>query len=190
MKEKKAVVRYSIEEDQDGYPCTTVEIDIDNNGKIVTKKLRDYLKEDIDESLHEFIRGNVLLATRYFNHRVKAFMSKIVMGGGNPMNVDKFSYKGEFQDRGAAHVHGTLWVKLHVIEKLRKLSDGTFITKTKYERKKRKEDYEEPFVGIMGAFRKFKNDTFNDDDDDNLSLRSSTNSLLSVLMKMKWAKRW
>ena len=51
------------------------------------------------------------------------------------MNVDKFSYKGEFQDRGAGHVHGTLWVKIYVIEKLRKLEDGTLITAKKYEEK-------------------------------------------------------
>ena len=45
-----------------------------------------------------YIRENVLLATRFFNHRVKGFMSRIVMGGGNPMNVDKYTYKGEFPD--------------------------------------------------------------------------------------------
>ena len=88
------------------------------------------------------------------------------MGGGNPMNVDKFSYKGEFQDRGAAHVHGTLWVKMHVIEKLKRLKDGSFITKTKYNREKRKEAFDEPFKGITEAFRKFKNEKFTDDDDD------------------------
>ena len=51
-----------------------------------------------------YIRENVLLATRFFNHRVKGFMSKIVIGGGNPMNIDKYTYKGEFQERGAGHV--------------------------------------------------------------------------------------
>ena len=56
-----------------------------------------------------YIRENVLLATRFFNHRVKGFMSRIVMGGGNPMNVDKYTYKGEFREGGAGHVHGTLW---------------------------------------------------------------------------------
>merc|ERR1711888_434643 len=85
--------------------------------------LANYLKEEVSESLHEFIRGNVLLATRYFNHRVKAFMKDIVMGGGNPMKVDKYSYKTEFQDRGAGHIHGTLWVKLHSIEKLCKIKE-------------------------------------------------------------------
>ena len=96
LREKVASVSYNIEEDQDGFPKTTVKITIDKDGKKETKELRDFLKEDIDESLHECIRGNVLLATRFFNHRVKRFMSKIVMGGGNPMNVDKFEYKEEF----------------------------------------------------------------------------------------------
>ena len=50
--------------------------------------------------------------TLFFNHRVKAFLSNIVMGGGNPMMVECFSYKTEFQDGGAGHVHGVLWVKL------------------------------------------------------------------------------
>ena len=62
----------------------------------------------VKEALHEFIRGNVLVATQYFNHRVKAFMTEIVMGGGNPMKVENFSYKTEFQDRGPGHIHGIL----------------------------------------------------------------------------------
>ena len=58
------------------------------------------------------------------------------MGGGNPMNVDKYSYKTEFQARGAGHIHGTIWVKIHVIEELRRLGNGTLITKKKYKEKK------------------------------------------------------
>ena len=42
-------------------------------------------------SLHELIRGNVLLATRYFNQRVKKFFNKIVMGKNNPMNVEYYT---------------------------------------------------------------------------------------------------
>ena len=110
-----------------------MKVNILKNGEIISKELREFLDEEVNESTHEFIRGNVLLATRFFNHRVKSFINEIVMGGGNHMNVDKFSYKAEFQDRGAGHVHGTLWVKIHVIEKLRKLGDGTLITTEKYE---------------------------------------------------------
>ena len=76
--------------------------------KTRTDPIRKYIEEHLDDTLHECIRGNVLMATRYFNHRVKSFIKNIVMGGGNPMMVDKFAYKTEFQDRGAAHVHGVL----------------------------------------------------------------------------------
>ena len=98
-----------------------------------------------------------MLATRYFNHRVKAFMKYIAMGGGNPMNVDKFSYKAEFQARGAAHVHGVLWVKMHVIEELRRLDDGSLISKQKYEQEDLSKPYTKPFKGITKAFNKFRN---------------------------------
>ena len=125
LREKNVTMKYMIEDDDEGNPTTMVYVEYEKNGKSNTKKLREYIEEEIDESFHESIRGHVLLATRYFNHRVKAFMKDIVMGGGNPMHVDKFTYKTEFQERGAGHVHGTLWVKIHVIEKLRKLPDGS-----------------------------------------------------------------
>ena len=56
-----------------------------------------YLEEEADSSLHEMIRNNVILATRYFNHRVKKFMDIIVMGDNNPMMVEYYTYKVEFQ---------------------------------------------------------------------------------------------
>ena len=40
------------------------------------------------------------------------------MGKNNPMNVQKNFYKVEFQDRGAGHIHVTLWLQLDKIEKL------------------------------------------------------------------------
>jgi hypothetical protein len=113
LKDKEGLIlRYVIEEDDDGYPSTTIYVEYKKNDQMNTKKIREYIEDEVHESLHECIRGNVLLATRYFNHRVKAFMKNIAMGGGNPMYVDKFSYKAEFQARGAAHVHGILWEKL------------------------------------------------------------------------------
>ena len=72
----------------------------------------------MNTSHHELIRGNVLLATRYFNQRVKKFFSKIVMGKNNPMIVEYYTYKVEFQERGAGHIHGTLWLDLSAIENL------------------------------------------------------------------------
>jgi hypothetical protein len=81
----------------------------------------------------------VLLATRYFNHRVKAFISNIAMGGGNPMMVEYFSYKTEFQERGAGHIHGVLWVKLYKIEKLCRLPDNSLVLLTKDEKREKHE---------------------------------------------------
>ena len=51
------------------------------------KNLEQFLEEDIDESLHELIRRNVLTATRNFHHRVDAFKTEIIMGKNNPMKV-------------------------------------------------------------------------------------------------------
>ena len=157
LREKKSTLRYLIEENEEGFPATSIYVDYEEKGEIKTKKIRDYIKEEMDESLHESIRGHVLLATRYFNHRVKAFMKDIVMGGGNPMHVDKYTYKTEFQERGAGHVHGTLWVKIHVIEELRKLPDGMLISKEKYEQEKHSTAFTRPFRGITKAFNKFRN---------------------------------
>ena len=64
------------------------------------------------------------------------------------MNIDKFTYKTEFQSRGAAHVHGTLWVKLHKIEKLRKLKDGRLVSPKQFGKEKSQEGHTQPFVGI------------------------------------------
>ena len=168
LREKQNVknIRYQIENDADGYPKTQIIIDYIKDQENQSNTLEVYLKEEVEESLHEHIRGNVLLATRYFSHRVKAFINEIVMGGGNPMNVDKFSYKTEFQDRGAGHVHGTLWVKLHVIGKLRRLNDGSLVTKSKYESENMNAPFQTPFDGLSNAFKKFKYEQFGDEDDD------------------------
>ena len=81
-------------------PETLITVEFKKNGLLFELPIADYIKQEIKESLHEIVRGNVLIATRYFNHRVKAFTRDIIMGGGNLMNVDKFHYKTEFQDRG------------------------------------------------------------------------------------------
>ena len=71
------------------------------------KPLEQFLDEDVEESKHELIRGNVVMATRYFHHRVKAFISKIVMAKSNPMNVKNYTYKVEFQGRGIVSYFGS-----------------------------------------------------------------------------------
>ena len=71
-----------------------------------SKKLDLFLQEDADESLHESIRTNVFTATRTFMKRVTSFKTHILMGVNSPMNIKRFSWKIEYQGRGAGHVHG------------------------------------------------------------------------------------
>ena len=92
-------------------------------GRDIDKTLQQFLSEDVDESLHEMIRTNVLTATRNFNHRVEAFKYKILNGKNNPMKVKHLSYRVEFQGRGAAHIHGTLWLDIKEIEKSAKFKE-------------------------------------------------------------------
>ena len=60
--------------------------------------MKNFIKEDVQESLHELVRGNVITAARY--------------------------YHVEFQDRGAGHIHGTLWLNLKKIENMVKDANG------------------------------------------------------------------
>ena len=124
IRERGWTIRHSIEEDEDGYPSTSIYVDYEKNGKQHSERVQELLKSEVDDSIHECIRGNVLLATRFFNHRVKQFMNEIAMGGGNPISVYKYPYKVEFQDRGAGHVHGTLWVNLHTIDSMRVIQNA------------------------------------------------------------------
>ena len=81
----------------------------------VEKPLADFLKEDVNESLHEMIRANVLTASRNFHHRVEAFKKEILYGLNSPMKIKHLSYRVEFQGRGAAHIHGTIWLDIKEI---------------------------------------------------------------------------
>ena len=65
------------------------------------KSFDDFLKEDVEESNHDLIRGNVVAATRYYDHRVKCFLRDVVLNKSNPMSVRYYTYKVEFQARGA-----------------------------------------------------------------------------------------
>ena len=89
--------------------------------------LDKYLKEEADKTRHEYIRENVLTLTRIFNNRVKAFIAEVVMNSTNPMCVYKWSYKTEFQQRGAAHVHGVMWLNMNALEKVCQLKSGELI---------------------------------------------------------------
>ena len=93
------------------------------------KPILKFIQEDCGESEHELIRGNVVTATRYFHHRVKSFVSKVVMNKGNPMSVQYYSFRVEFQQRGAGHIHGILWLDLAKLEKLQEKAGKLVVLK-------------------------------------------------------------
>ena len=88
------------------------------------KPINQFIDEEVEESHHSLIRGNVMTATRYFQHRVKAMISKVITAKSNPMCVKDWSYKVEFQQRGAGHIHGIIWLDLRGLEKLVEGEDG------------------------------------------------------------------
>ena len=79
--------------------------------------LQYYLDKHMDKTKHEAIRKSVLNATRNFNHKVKAFYRHIIKGSDSRMSIGFYTYRIEFQDRGAGHVHGVLWVDWDAFEK-------------------------------------------------------------------------
>ena len=78
------------------YTCKddgTTETIVKSKGKRkIEKELSSFLDEDVDESLHELIRSNVLTATRTFHHRVETFKKEIIFGKNNLMKVKQISY--------------------------------------------------------------------------------------------------
>ena len=145
--EKGYTMSYSVEK-VDGHWKQTIEGKT-NDGK--WKPLKEFLTEEVDESQHELIRCNVVTATRYFDHRVKCFLRDIVMDDSNPMSVIYFTYKVEFQARGAGHVHGTLWLDLHQLENLVRRNGRLVKPDTEHTSEIR------PLKGISKAFKSLKN---------------------------------
>ena len=72
--------------------------------------LEDFLQQDQNQSKHDFIKDNILRQTLVFDNRVKEFISTIMMNKEGPFCVKYYNYRVEFQLRGAAHIHGTIWV--------------------------------------------------------------------------------
>ncbi len=91
----------------------TYEILTDTRGWIT---MEDYMENEMDETLHEVLRKNVVTATRNYQARVQALMQTIVRNPTNPLSVKHFSSKLEFAARGAAHNHGVLWLDIERIE--------------------------------------------------------------------------
>ena len=150
--------KYKVVTDEDGNLDTVVKGRI-KGGK--WKLLKQFIEEDVDESLHELVRGNVLTATRYFQHRVKNFISKVMMGKRNPMCVSYYTYKVEFQDRGAGHIHGTMWLRLDDLQDMHRGGDGELKPLDKADKKKN----EGELKGLKRAFLRLKKNIKLDDDD-------------------------
>ena len=112
------------------------------------KPLDEFLRENV--SKHEFIKKNLLNATLNFQHRVKMFVNKIIMSKFNPMSINFHSYKVEFAIRGAAHIHGVLWVdweKCEAVPDEEIMIDGEKVTINHMER-------------IKSVLRDIKNDEY------------------------------
>ena len=90
-------------------------------------ELKEYLEKKVDSSKHELIRRHVFTATRNYHHRVKAFIHDIVTDKNNPMQVEYWSTKVEFQGRGTAHNHGVIWVDMKKMELINIDDDGKWI---------------------------------------------------------------
>ena len=129
----------------------------------------DQYMEESPDSLNKHIKKNIYTMARHFNQRVQAFITEIVMGKNNPIPVLHWSYKTEFQARGAAHVHGLLWLNMDVVEEYCQTEDGELVTEEQIEKvaglkeklKKSDEEIEalkksKPFRGIKSAYRKIK----------------------------------
>ena len=131
---------------KDGHWKQIIEV-YSSNGE--SKSIEDFVKDE-NESYHEMIRGNVVKATRYFDHCVKSFLRNIVLQKSNSLSVKFYTYKVEFQARGAGHIHGTLWLDLQKLETLiRKNGRLTFAEK--------EDSFENrPLKGISKAFKNLR----------------------------------
>ena len=77
------------------------------------------------------------------------------MGKNNHMYVKHYTYKVEFQDRGAGHIHGTLWLGLKKIDNLMRDSPNSELRpKTKTE--ERDSECNGWMHGLSKAFKKLR----------------------------------
>ena len=120
-------------------------------------QIEKYIKEELEDSKHELVRGNVVTATRIFHQRVKAFISKIVMCKSNPLSVKFYTYKVEFQERGAGHIHGTLWLDTKRLEMLQVVNGSLQVSSD--------ESSKGPMQGLTQAFIKLRTDKKLNDND-------------------------
>merc|ERR1711874_463284 len=78
------------------------------------------------------------------------FYRHIVKGSSNRMSIGFYNYRIEFQDRGAGHVHGVLWVDFDAFEK-NESNIEDFADKNE-------EEIGAGVKKLRSAFKKFKDD--------------------------------
>ena len=100
--EKGYSIRYDVKRNTYGHWEQFIEGSI---GDGEWKNFDEFMRDDVEESHHDLIRGNVVAATRYYDHRVKCFLRDVVMSKSNPMSTKYYTYKVEFQARGAGKYH-------------------------------------------------------------------------------------
>ena len=98
----------------DGFNKEKITVNSKEHGSI---PLTDYISL-LPSSQYELIKDNIITATRVFDQRLQAFIKNIVMGKDNPMNVLLYSYRIEFQRRGAPHAHGVIWMNMSKMERV------------------------------------------------------------------------
>ena len=155
------------------------------------------------QSKHEIIRQYVLRQTLTFDHRVQEFIKNIMMNKESPFSVKYYSYRVEFQLRGAAHIHGTIWVdfekyfekqieeesngadKYKIPEKTKNVNKIKEVERRNEEIKKHNENLKTKInkkVNIMNkVFEKLRNEELDDE--------SEENRILITELK-KFADRW
>ena len=99
------------------------------------------------------------------------------MGPNNPMSVEYFTYKVEFQERGAGHIHGTLWLDLKRLEKRKRLENGQLTHIDIDQNMNQVVDL--PFKHISSAFRKIKNN-LSIDQDEKMTLKNFVDEFTTV----------
>ena len=107
-------VKIIYEFDDDGNETTLIGLPNESETKWVP--IEEYMENEMDISIHELLRRNVVTATRNYNQRVKSFIKEIMTDSSSPFLVRHYAAKLEFQGRGAAHNHGTIWVDLPKME--------------------------------------------------------------------------
>ena len=78
-------------------------------------------KDSHIKNAFQLYKDNIILITRIFDNKVKAFIKHILLGEDK---VEYYAYRIEFQLRGMPHVHGVIWLKKSTVNHFMK-EDGT-----------------------------------------------------------------